>query len=225
YGDVSGDVISVFITSTLSTPELAAHLRQATFVYGYAPRQKIDWDNYGVEQMEEVRYLLRYYDPLITPVLYGEAPEDWQFWFFAPILSWCFMHANAQQEQWHQMIGGARPAGQIPAAPKLMLTEELMTSLAKDPMPYRILNALEQDVQTRFTHHCRGVRTARVKDMLNMAYKQGFSAHAHLLDFVRLGHQYDLNSIIRHPSWVTVKQQVLSGKASLFDLYQHGNLK
>ena len=214
----NSDIISVWITSTLSTPDLAAHLRQATFTYEEVTLPP-DWSNYAQERKGEQRYLLRYYDPLITPVLYGDAPDNWQQWFFAPILSWWFAQANSKGEQWYQIAGRAKT--QIPPAPRLMLTDELMQALAKDPIPYRILNALEEDGQTRFSHDCRGVRLARVKEMLATAYQQGFSNYEHLRDFVQLGHQTPVNRIITHPNWAQVKRQVLGGGQPLAELCQH----
>ena len=196
----NSDVVSVWITSTLQTHQLAEHLRQATFIYD--------------EQSK--RYLLRYYDPFITPTLYSDAPQEWQSWFFAPIMSWVFALATPQHEQWHQLIGGRRNAtGQ---APKLTLTKELRDALTKDPVPYRLLNDLEQDNQIQFRDDCSGVRLAIVKEQVQEAYQQGFSDYKHLLDFVKLGHQYNIKSIIAHSNWMHVKKQALAKQGSLLEL-------
>lgn len=109
--EYSSDVIRAWITSPLSALELASHFRQATFAY----------DEQGQ------RYLLRYYDPFVLPILYGEAPEYWQRWFFAPIISWRFARPYAHDEQWYQLKGYASAA--LVTAPRFVLTTELLEAL------------------------------------------------------------------------------------------------
>lgn len=214
--DYNSDVVSAWVASTLTTAELAQHLRGATFAYEEVVRQEIDWDNYGVEQKEEARYLLRYYDPLITPVLYGDAPEDWQQWFFAPVLSWWFAQPNAKGEQWYQIIGARR--ARAGAAPKLMLTEALKQALEHDPLPYAILDFLEKQGTARFNHDCRGVRLAQVQQRIAEARKQGFTSKGHLGEYVWLSFHYAMPQLLGHSRWAAVKREALQKQRRLIEL-------
>ena len=215
----NSDVIDVLITSVLPISELAAHLRQTTFAYDEASPQESPVHTLPVQKPKERRYLIRYYDPLITPVLYGDAPDDWQQWFFAPLMSWCFALPDTRQEQWHQLVGGR--TRQIPPAPRLMLTDTLKQALEHDPLPYTILEFLEKQGTARFDHSCRGVRLAQVKKALAQAREQGFTDKGHLGEYVWLSFHDTMPRILAHPHWGAIKQQAIRNNGRLIALVEH----
>ena len=90
-GAYDADIVQAWITSVLSPADLATHLSQACFALG----------------KDGERYLLRYYDSLITPVLYRTADAAWVASVFAPVISWWFAGANIQHPQWHRIPGSA----------------------------------------------------------------------------------------------------------------------
>lgn len=208
----NSDVISVWITSVLPVEELARHLRQATFA----------------RNEQGKAYWLRYYDPVITPILYGEAPDEWQRWFFGPVISWWFAQPTSQKEQWHQMAGfrtrPAAPVQYVPEdtsthAPQLILTQTLWDKLQSDPIPYQLLQALETEGSARFDSECRGMRLAQVKELLGEAQQIGF-ADTDQHDYVWLALHHYMPQIRRHDNWKFVRTEVLAGKGRLRHLVQ-----
>jgi len=208
----NSDVVSVWITSVLPTAQLADHLRQTTFAH----------DEQGKA------YWLRYYDPLITPVLYGYAPDDWQQWFFGPVISWWLARPTARNEQWHQMVGfktmPATPVQYDPEdtsthVPRLILTQALWDKLQNDPRPYQLLQALEAEGSARFDSDCHGVRLAQVKELLSEAQQIGFT-DTDQNDYVWLALHHTMPQICRHDNWKFVRSEVLAGKGRLRPLVQ-----
>jgi len=205
--ECNSDVVSVWITSVIPAAELAGHLRHATFA----------------RNEQGKAYWLRYYDPVITPILYGEAPDDWQRWFFGPVISWWFAQPTAQKEQWRQMVGyRTKPAAPIqytpedPSthAPQLILTQTLWDKLQSDPIPHQLLQELETEGTARFDSECHGVRLAQVKELLGEAQQIGFSdANQH--DYVWLALHHAMPQIRSHDNWKFVRTEALAGKGRL----------
>ncbi|CAK7053860.1 MAG: hypothetical protein BACD_02602 [Bacteroides rodentium] len=198
----NSDVISAWITSVLPIEVLAAHLRQATFAF----------DEQGG------KYLLRYYDPLITPAIYGRTPENWQAWFFGPVISWWFALPNEQTEQWHRLVG--RQHMTTTDAPKLILTPELMQALTDDPLPYRLLLTLEKHCPEVFTHSCQGVRLAQIQTLLHEARQSGINDHDNLNDYVLINMRYPSLAQTGNPQWRWAIQQAMAGRGRLIQFFQ-----
>jgi len=208
----NSDVVSVWITSTLTTLELAQHLRQATFAYGEEPSPS---SNLYEPQKQQQRYLLRYYDPLITPTLYGQAPQEWQQWLFAPIINWWFAMANPRGEEWHQLVGGRNTQAQTLSAPKLILSQELKDALHYDGYPHVLLEALEKNTPELFTDNCKGVRLAQIRALLEQAQKYGINDKDNQSDFVYLGLKYTVSRVTHHPDWQAALRSAVSGQRRL----------
>jgi hypothetical protein len=164
-GDSDGDTISAWIVSERDPMSLAQHLRQAAFAYG----------------ADKKRYLLRYYDPLVTPVLHRLADPAWARWFFSPIAAWWYPVATPREERWSLIAGGYDAA--LDSVP-LILTEELWEALVQDPLPYRLVNLLSEENPAVFGEDCYGVRVAQVESLLAEAKKHGLSEPGDLTDYV-----------------------------------------
>lgn len=197
----NSDVVSVWITSVLPPQELCEHLEQAAVAY----------------QEDGKRFLIRYYDPLITPILYGEAGHEWQQWFFSPILSWWFAQVSPQQVQWHRLAGygGRAAAGEVSTAPKLILSDALMCALEKDPLPFQLLTDIEERNRVVFNTECRNMRLSQVREYVGMAQKQGFTSRQHLLEFTELALVYNMRGLIGHAQWDGVRRAALAQRGSL----------
>lgn len=208
----NSDVVSVWITSTLPTPELAIHLRQATFAY----EEKLG----AFEQKQTQRYLLRYYDPLITPILYGEAPDLWQKWLFGPIMSWWFAQPSSKEEQWFEMVGYKKNTASISAAPRLIITQTLMQKLEKDTLPYQLLNEFEAKVPTVFAHECRGIRLAQIKDFLAQAQSLGIKTPHSIIDYVYFSLKHTPQVLQRHPNWQAALNETVLRNGRLSELFR-----
>ena len=155
WAEENGDVISAWLVSRFSPRELTEHLRKAIFVN---------------DMVDGTPYLLRYYDPLITPVLHRVADKAWVEWLFAPILSWWYPVATPREERWSCIAGGGEklPEEAVP----LPLTEELLEALNNDPFPYRLLNKAEQKCPSAFESDCYGVRLAKIEELLASGKEQ-----------------------------------------------------
>jgi hypothetical protein len=101
-------------------------------------------------------------------------------WLFGPLVSWWHPIATKAGESWHRLQGGALtlPKGANPYAyPGLLVfSEELWAALESDPLPYRLLNFIEQDYPALLKDECYGIRLARVEDLLQAGKQQGLSA-------------------------------------------------
>jgi hypothetical protein len=166
WGAYDGDTISAWIVSKLDAMPLARHLRQAAFAYGE----------------DKTRYLLRYYDPFVTPVLHRLADPVWARWFFSPMTAWWYPVATPREERWSSIEGGPRSA--VPDGVPLVLTEELWEALVRDPLPYRLVNVLSEQNPAVFDENCYGVRVARVESLLAEAKKHGLSEAGELTAYV-----------------------------------------
>ncbi|MCL2876778.1 MAG: hypothetical protein FWF12_10965, partial [Betaproteobacteria bacterium] len=121
--------------------------------------------------MDKSRYLMRYYDPLITPVLHRLADKQWKTWFFGPVIAWWYPVASPTEETWSRIEGYGEAVPHDPV--QLILTEELWDALSSDPFPFRLLNLMEQKFPSRFSSDCYGVRLAKVEDVLASGRKYG----------------------------------------------------
>lgn len=163
------DVIQAWVTSLWPPDMLAGHLSHATFAQGG----------------EGERYLLRYYDPLVLPVLHRAASPAWVGWFFAPFLSWWFAGATPEHPRWSRIPGGARLPQ--PSPPALTLTDALWEALVSDPLPHQLLHTLEQEAPAVFASDCRGVRLTQIEAQLDAARQHGLSRHEDLTTYVLVG--------------------------------------
>lgn len=154
-GDSTSDVISAWIIAKLPPDDMAAHLRQATFA--------LDW--------QKTRHLLRWYDPLITPTLFRLGDAKWVESFLSPIHTWWHPIDTPQEETWSRIEGGGDNV--VPSCGTLHIGEELWEALVSDPLPYQLLNYVEETDPSVFGSSCYGVRLARVEDLLHAAKDQG----------------------------------------------------
>jgi len=191
------DIVQVWLASTLPAAELAQHLQKSAFAF----------------DEQDKRYLLRYYDPLITPTLYAQAPDEWQQWFFGPIIRWWFAQTGLQGSSWHPLAGYARPyvGSHVGQAPRLIIDEALWVALANDPIPARILQTLHKEGVT-FTATCHNEQLAHVRSMLTEAGVQGFMQYEHLLDYCRLCSRWGqhIGGFTKSSHWPQVKAQALA---------------
>lgn len=195
-------VVSAWITSTLPPAALAQHFAQATFATGLAGE----------------RYLLRYYDPRVMPILHRQAAEAWRQWFFAPVVSWWCPRATTEQEQWHRLPGLAldRPPRTVPP---LILHEPLERALGNDPLSHQLVQSLSQQTPSLFNSDCHGVRVAQVEALLKTARAGGLTDQENLADYVLLGLQHSLARLANDRRWQAAVQQAASGRGRLTRLY------
>jgi len=196
-GAYDADIVQAWITSVLRPSDLATHLSQACFALG----------------KDGERYLLRYYDPWITPVLYRTADAAWVASVFTPVISWWFAGANIQHPQWHRIPGSAN-ARCRPASP-LVLTETLWNALAGDPLPHRLLDELEQVSPDAFSTQCRGVRLAQIRSHLASANQIGLNRHDDLVAYVFMALSQSATSLQSDRAWQKALQQAVAGEAPL----------
>jgi hypothetical protein len=166
WGGCNSNIVSAWIVSKLYARPLATHLRQAAFA--------VDTD--------KTSYLLRWYDPLITPVLHRLADQEWVCNFFNPIVGWWYPVSTPKEETWSRITGAGDTRGvQIPPP---RLTEELWEALENDPFPYRLLNILEENAPSVFESDCYGVRLAKVEAILETGKKHGLNKQIDLSVYV-----------------------------------------
>jgi hypothetical protein len=200
WGNCNGDIISAWIVSKLHEQVLTGHLRNATFAF----------------DEDEARYLLRYYDPLITPVLHRLADETWVQWFFSPIVAWWYPVATPTEETWSRIAGGRR--SNISRAVPLVLTEELWDALQSDPFPHRLLNFVEHKFPSFFDDDCYGVRLAKIEGLLEMGKNKGLKSPNDLNAYV-LALLEDPKRA-EEPRWQIALQNAVLGKAPLKTYFQ-----
>jgi hypothetical protein len=195
WGGYSSDIVSAWIVSRLDENRLAAHLRRANFAV----------------DVNKAHYLLRWYDPLITPVLYRLADTKWVLDFFGPIIGWWYPIATPQEETWKRIEGDDDPmATQMTP---LLLTEELWDALESDPLPYRLLSFVEKADTPVFAGDCYGVRLAKIEAMLNEAKQQGLHSQDDLTVYVLSLLETPARS--NDPNWQAAIQMAAAGKAAL----------
>lgn len=195
WGASSGDIISAWVVSRVGPKILAAHLQRAAFAY----------------DADKARYLFRFYDPLITPVLHRLADKEWAQWFFGPVVAWWYPVATPSEETWGRIAGGGKLniSREIP----LVLSEELWEALKSDPFPYRLLNFAEQKYPHFFEGACYGVRLAKVEGLLAEGKGQGLSLPDDLAAYVL--------ALLEQPSradeayWQDSVKRAAAGKSAL----------
>ena len=198
------NTIVAWITSAVSADVLAQHLSQATLA---------DTEN-------GERYLLRYYDSRVTPVLLHHAPRPWREWFLSPVVSWWMRGATPSHEQWLRIHGGARSTPTI--APPLVIGADLWWALNNDPLPHRILETLNEASPAVFSSPCNGVRLAMIESLLTEGKKLGLVDHDDLIDFVIVRLQNTAEQLQQQSNWHAALQRSVKGEGRLSQLYQHG---
>lgn len=167
FGKCNADIVSAWIVSPLEAEPLAAHLRHNAFAH----------------DTKQVRYVMRWYDPRITPTLLRLGAPDWVEWFLAPIVAWWLPLTTPQGESWRRIKGGGELAAPSPVP--LVLSEELWEALVRDPLPYRILSVAESATEPPdFGSDCYGVRLAKIEGMLEAAKRQGLVEQDDLVTYV-----------------------------------------
>ncbi|MFK1566643.1 DUF4123 domain-containing protein [Pseudomonas aeruginosa] len=195
--------VQAWITSVMPAPELTLHLGGATYALGPARE----------------RYLLRYYDPLVTPVLHQQADRDWVSWFFAPVLSWWFPGTKQQEPTWYRIRGqGHRPATN---APPLHITDDLWQALESDPLPHRLLRTLEAQCPQLFTSDCSGVRLSVVQAQLDAARQRGLTRHEDLTTYVMVGLAQPWDDLATDRRWRLALERAVTGIQPLHESLAH----
>ncbi|MNQ54445.1 hypothetical protein D3C85_685130 [compost metagenome] len=199
------NTIVAWITSTVSADVLARHLSQATFV----------------DTQDSERYVLRYYDSRVTPKLLRHAPEQWREWLLAPVVSWWCRGATPSQEQWHRIRGGARSIP-IVAAPRLVMDAALWQALESDPLPFRLLETLNETSPALFSSPCHGVRLALIESLLSQGKSLGLIDHHNLTDFIVLTLQHTPQRLQGTAHWHAALQRSARGEGRLGQLFLQG---
>jgi hypothetical protein len=188
--------ISAWLVSAVPPAPLAKHFEQASVAADKAQK----------------RYLIRWYAPRNIPVFYKLADRQWTQWLFGPLASWWHPVVTKEGEAWRRLEGGKLNAPAAAAVP-LMMTEELLDALVSDPLPYQLVNLLEQQNASVFESACYGVRVAKVEDMLEEARRRGLKKQEDLTVYVL--------SLLEAPAragearWQTALQQAARGREPL----------
>ena len=189
------DAISAWLVSTVEPAPLARHFAQASVAVDASGK----------------RYLLRWSDPLILPVVHKMADRAWVQWLFGPLASWWYPTATKEGEAWRRLEGGRQDA---PAAPvQLVMTEELLEAMASDPFPYQLVSYLEQRDATVFESHCYGVRVAQAEEIIAAGRSKGLSSQADLTTYVMA--LLKEPGLSREPDWQLAMANAASGKMPL----------
>ena len=190
-----------WIVSTVSPERLAEHLAHATLAHG----------------PDGATYLLRYYDPWVLPVLYQRAPPNWWREFMAPVASWWVPRADTQVQRWGR-IPGLAAAHANPPSP-LVIDEALWQALTGDPLPHRLLQAVEAGTPELLDNPCRGIRLARIAALLANAREAGLSEHDDLHDYIFLALAQSPERLKADRCWQQAVRVAAAGKGRLGDLY------
>ncbi|MBN3825568.1 DUF4123 domain-containing protein [Burkholderia sp. Ac-20384] len=190
-----------WIVSTVPPERLAEHLAQATLAHG----------------PDGATYLLRHYDPWVLPVLYQQAPPAWWRQFMAPIASWWIPRADTQVQRWGRIPGLA--ATHVKPPSPLVIDEALWQALTGDPLPHRLLLAVEARTPELLDHPCRGVRLARIEALLAYAREAGLSTHDDFFDYVFLALAQGQERREGDRCWQPAVRAAAAGKGRLGDLY------
>jgi hypothetical protein len=189
--ECNSDVMSAWMVGKLPPKRMAEHLGQGL---------------HGTDKAGK-RFLVRYYDPLSTPILYRLADAKWTHWLFGSLVSWWYPVVTKAGESWHRLQGDALALSE--KAVPLVLTEELWEALESDPLPYRLLNFVEEIAPEVFADECYGVRLARIEGLLENARRQGLTEQNDLIAYVM--------ACARHPErqddsrWHTAVQNAAAG--------------
>ncbi|HBO4315520.1 TPA: DUF4123 domain-containing protein [Pseudomonas aeruginosa] len=190
-----------WIISTVPPTQLTQHLARAMIAHG----------------LDGATYLLRCYDPWVLPVLYRQAPSNWWREFIAPIASWWVPRADTQIQRWGRIPGLAAAHANPP--PPLVIDEPLWQALIGDPLPHRLLQAVEAQAPDLLDNPCRGIRLARIEALLEKAREAGLSAHDDLHDYVFLALARGTADLEADHRWQQAVRVAASGTSRLGDLY------
>lgn len=199
-GTRSAPYVRAWISSVFSPQQLALHLSGATYALG--------------ESNE--RYLLRYFDPLVTPLLYAHADREWVSWFFGPVLSWWFPDATQDSSLWRRIRGAGRSGGLRPAQP-LRLSAALWQALESDPLPHRLLQTLEKQAPHVFESTCSGVRLAQVEAQLSAGRRSGLTRHEDLMTYVMVGMTRPWSRCVMDRRWQEALDRAVAGVEPLHE--------
>ncbi|MGF6591813.1 DUF4123 domain-containing protein [Pseudomonas sp. 2835] len=202
------ETIVAWIVSTLKPADLVDHLSQATFVD----------DEHGE------RYLLRYYDRRVTPLLLMHAPKPWSRWLFSPMVSWWISGATPSHTTWSKIAcpGLAKPH---PEVPRLVMTSELLQALNYDTRPQQLLDIFNQQLPSLFTISCQGVRRAQIESLLKKGSKCGLVDHHDLVEFIGRHLRDSPEKLEKDPRWHAAVQRTAEGQGRLSELYSRGNTR
>lgn len=190
-----------WIVSTVAPERLAEHFARANVARG----------------PDGAAYLLRYYDPLVLPVLYQEAPRQWWRAFIGPVASWWVPKGDTKVLRWGKVPGpGDSTATSLPP---LMVDQALWRGLTGDALPHRLLQSLEAQAPELFDTACRGVRLARIEILVSNARKAGLSTHDDLHDYVYLSLAQGAANLAADHGWLTAMRAAVAGEGQLGDLY------
>ena len=190
--------VNSWISSVVPPQELALHFSGATYAIGESNQQ----------------YLLRYYDPAITPLLYAHADREWVSRFFGPVLSWWFQEATQASSLWRRIRGRGRSDGSSPAQP-LHLSTALWQVLESDPLPHRLLHTLEAQLPHVFDSACGGVRLAQVEAQLNAGRRSGLTRHEDLTTYVIVGMNRSWSQRVLDRRWQNALDRAVTGAETL----------
>jgi hypothetical protein len=201
--DCTSDTVSAWIVCKLPPAHMARHLSQGSFAH----------------DKNSKRYLLRYYDPLVTPILYRLAKVQWTRWFFGPMVSWWYPLTTPDGDTWRRLGGGALVSPQdakkyISEKPvPLVLSEELWEALAGDPLPYRLANTLAETNPEFFESECYGVRVAQIEELLAAARRLGITQQNDLTTYVWAALKHP--DLPADPRWQNAVRHAATGMVSL----------
>ncbi len=190
-----------WIISRVAPEQLAEHLARALVAYG----------------PDGAAYLLRHYDPSVLSVLYRRAPPDWWRDFISPIASWWVPKGDTKVQRWGR-IAGQVSAQASPLSP-LLIDQELWQALAGDPLPHRLLQAVDTHTPELLDNECKAVRLARIESLLDNARQAGLSTHEDLHDYVFLSLASATAGLHADRCWSMALGAAVAGKGRLGDLY------
>ncbi|MDF0729248.1 DUF4123 domain-containing protein [Pseudomonas entomophila] len=190
-----------WIVSAVPGEQLATHLAQATVAH----RPK------GED------FLLRYFDPFVLPTLYQHANRVWREAFMAPIASWWVPRADAKTERWGRIAGKAM--SNAPAPSTLLIDDLLWHALIADPLPHRMLQAIQKHSPSLFDTRCPGVRLARIEALLSTARNAGLTQHDDLHDYVFIALARKPSALEADRNWQHAMRGAMSGAGRLGELY------
>ncbi|WBX87278.1 DUF4123 domain-containing protein [Achromobacter mucicolens] len=192
-----------WIISTQPADALATHLSDATLARG----------------PDGCTYLLRYYDPLVLPILHQRADPGWWNSFVAPIVSWWVPGANVERRLWSRVPGNGDRAGNTFPLEMLTMDADLWQALAEDPFPHRLLREAQTHEPSLFDTDCRYVRLARVRTHLKAAEMLGLSSSEDLHDYVFMALSRPAQQLRDDSQWQLALQMAASGNGRLGAAY------
>lgn len=190
-----------WIVSAVPGEQLATHLAQAGVARG----------------PQGAAFLLRYFDPRVLPRLSKHADGGWWGALMAPIVSWWVPTSDTRTERWGRVPGLAMTNAAAPSA--LLVDDKLWQVLVRNPLPLRILAAMERQAPSLFDTPCPGVRLARVEAVITAAKDVGLTRYRDLLDYVFIALAQESPTLEADRHWQHAIRDAASGAGHLGDLY------